>query len=133
MSHREKEWLSAFDWNVIVATNHQLCLIGNALHRPTSDDYKAHEHFGSRLTANCSHSPKPPTFAVGATDSLRSATSMAIRLSPSFAKSSARFHSRQTRSPRYVASPGTSSPVIATAEEQRAFAETMIKLSTDEN
>lgn len=35
------QWLAAADWGVVIATNHQLCLASNALHRPTSDGYEA--------------------------------------------------------------------------------------------
>lgn len=36
----KRDWLAAVEWNVVIATNQQLCSAGNALHRPTSDGYE---------------------------------------------------------------------------------------------
>ena len=126
------EWLRAFDWNVIVATNQQLCVLGSALHRPTSDGYKV-----TRDLWESTH--LQPLRLAEATDLCR----RCHRLAPfcnfngnTFVTiirkviGSLPFPVDQVTVLRSLA--GHIVAGVATLEEQRTFLEVLTKISTDE-
>jgi hypothetical protein len=129
----KKEWLSAFDWNVIVATNRQLCVIGNALHRPTSDGYET-----TRALWESTH--RQPLTLAEVTDLCR----RCHRLAPFCNFNGNTFVTIIRKVIGSLPLPADQVTVlrslaghivagIATAEERRAFLEVLSKLSTDEN
>ena len=129
----KKEWLRAFDWNVIVATNRQLCSLGGAHHGPTSDGYEA-----TRALWESTHC-QALTLAE-ATDLCR----RCHRLAPFCNFNGNTFVAIIRKAIGSIPLPADKVAVlrslaghivagIATAEEQQAFSEILTKLTADEN